>query len=80
MRIVWDEAKRQTNLVKHGLDFADLDNTFFDEAAIRPGHSGRLVAIGWMKGAVAVAFVPFGSEAYSVASMRPASKRERMML
>ena len=25
MRYLWDDAKRQTNLVKHGLDFADAD-------------------------------------------------------
>ena len=29
MRIVWDEAKRLTNLAKHGLDFADLDAELF---------------------------------------------------
>lgn len=29
MMIVWDEPKRLTNLAKHGLDFADLDETFF---------------------------------------------------
>ena len=34
MRIVWDEAKRLTNLAKHGLDFADLDTGFFSEAAL----------------------------------------------
>jgi hypothetical protein len=28
MEIVWDEPKRLANLDKHGLDFADLDETF----------------------------------------------------
>jgi uncharacterized DUF497 family protein len=30
MKIVWDEPKRLANLDKHGLDFADLNETFFD--------------------------------------------------
>lgn len=28
MRIVFDEAKRRTNLRKHGLDFADAERVF----------------------------------------------------
>jgi uncharacterized DUF497 family protein len=44
MRIVWDEAKRLTNLAN--LDFADLDTGFFAEAALGPTDKGRFVAIG----------------------------------
>jgi uncharacterized DUF497 family protein len=28
MRYLWDEAKRQANLSKHGLDFADAEKVF----------------------------------------------------
>ena len=28
MRFVWDEAKRLSNLAKHGLDFADVESVF----------------------------------------------------
>ncbi len=28
MRYIWDETKRQTNLKKHGLDFADAEQIF----------------------------------------------------
>jgi uncharacterized DUF497 family protein len=28
MKIVWDEPKRLANLARHGMDFADLDETF----------------------------------------------------
>jgi uncharacterized DUF497 family protein len=28
MRYLWDEAKRETNLKKHGLDFADAEKVF----------------------------------------------------
>lgn len=28
MRYTWDETKRQANLAKHGLDFADAEKVF----------------------------------------------------
>lgn len=28
MRYTWDEAKRETNLIKHGLDFSDAEKVF----------------------------------------------------
>jgi uncharacterized protein len=78
MRIVWDEAKRLTNLAKHGLDFADLDPNFFSEAALGPTDNGRFVAIGeWAGVAITVVFRPLGAEAISVISMRSASRKER---
>ena len=48
MKIVWDEPKRLANLDKHGLDFADLNETFFDNALVIPSHNAgkRWVAIG----------------------------------
>lgn len=78
MKIVWDEPERLTNLVKHGLDFADLDAAFFSEAALGPADQGRFVAIGECAGvAITVVFRPLGAEAISVISMRPASRKER---
>lgn len=44
--IVWDEPKRQSNLAKHGLDFADLDEAFFLSALVVPAKNGRHMAIG----------------------------------
>ena len=80
MMIVWDEPKRQANLVKHGLDFADLDETFFDNALVRPTHTGRWRAVGMgARGVIAVVFFVLGAEAISVISMRPASKQERKL-
>jgi uncharacterized DUF497 family protein len=57
MIIVWDEPKRHQNLAKHGLDFADLDLSFFLNASIRTAKSGRAIAIGEFKGRVIVAVV-----------------------
>lgn len=81
MKIVWDEPKRQTNLAKHEMDFRVLTAAFFESAIIRPSHSGRSLALGWLNGelVVAVVFQPLGSEALSVISIRPASKRERRL-
>jgi uncharacterized DUF497 family protein len=82
MEIVWDAVKRRANLAKHGLDFADLDMAFFATALLRPGHSGRILAIGrhGKNLVVAVVFRPLGREALSIISLRPASARERELL
>ena len=78
MRIVWDEPKRRSTLTTRGLDFARLSPEFFLAAVTRPVHRGRLQAIGPLDGRlVAVVLAELGSEAYSVISMRPASRKER---
>lgn len=79
MKIIWDEHKRQSNLTKHGLDFADLSIDFFETAKVQPSKEGRFKAIGNFEGVtvIAVAFRPYGSEALSVISMRRANKAER---
>jgi uncharacterized protein len=78
MKIVWDETKRTSNVIKHGLDFAELDFDFFETATFAPAKSGRLKAIGRFKdGTIAVVFAVLGTEGLSIVSMRPASKLER---
>ena len=73
--IVWDEPKRQSNLARHGLDFADLD------AVTVPANKDRYMAIGRMNdGTIAVVFAVLGMEGVSVISMRPASRKERSLL
>lgn len=80
MKIVWDENKRQANLAKHGLDFADLTLEFFNNAVVVPSHSRRLKGIGcFTNGKVAIIFAPLGREAISLISMRGASKQERKL-
>ncbi len=80
MKIVWDEPKRLANLDKHGLDFADLSETFFDTALVLPSHAKRWRGIGKnVRGVIVVVFVTLGKEAVSVISMRPASKYERKL-
>lgn len=80
MRIVWDEPKRQANIIKHGLDFADLTMAFFETAVVRPARSPRFKAFGRFEdGTIAVVFAALGTEAISVISMRRASAAERIL-
>ena len=82
MLITYDEPKRQTNISKHGLDFADLTIEFFEAAVVFDTANDRLMAIGEFKGQIiiAVVFKPLGTEALSVISMRPASRKERSLI
>ena len=82
MKIVWDEPKRLANLQKHGLDFADLDETFFDSALVIPSRlqAKRWVSIGVnIDGVIVVVFARLGREGVSIISMRPASRNERRL-
>ena len=80
MKIVWDEPKRLANLEKHGLDFADLHETFFDNALVIPSHnaSKRWVGVN-IRGVIVVVFARLGREGASIISMRPASRNERKL-
>ena len=81
MIIVWDEPKRLANLAKHGLDFADLDEAFFERSMVIPSKDRRLIAIGRnVAGVIVVVFVTLGREGISVISMRRASRRERRLI
>ena len=82
MLITFDETKRQTNLIKHGLDFADLTLQFFEAAVVFEAAQDRFKALGEFAGelVVAVVFKPLGTEALTIISMRPASRKERSLL
>ena len=82
MKIVWDEPKRLANIAKHdGLDFADLDEGFFERPVIVPGKENRLIAVGRLASdVVVVVFVVLGTEAISIVSMRRANRKERRLL
>ena len=82
MIFAWDEPRRQSNLAKHGFDFAGLNEEFFLAARIVDAKQHRLMAIGEFNGEliIAVVFAPLGTEAISVVSMRRASGRERSQI
>ena len=80
MKIIWDEPKRAANLVKHGMDFADLNERFFDHAVVIRSYRNLSRAIGVsIRGVIAVIFAVYGQEAVSIISMRPASESERLL-
>jgi len=81
MHIVWDEPKRLTNLEKHELDFRDLTESWFEQAAVKAARGGRHKAIGSLDGhIVAVIFHELGTEAVSPISMRLARRDERRLV
>ena len=57
IELEWDEAKRESNLQKHGIDFADLAELFENETATKIDETfdygeDRLLAFGLLKGEV----------------------------
>ncbi len=46
MRIVWDEPKRVANIANHEMDFADLDEAFFESSVVTSVKFNRLAAVG----------------------------------
>jgi uncharacterized DUF497 family protein len=79
MIVTWDEPKRLANLDKHDLDFALVDEAFFDCSFVMPATNGRFKAVGLLSGAtvVVIVFALLGQEAVSVISLRQASRLER---
>lgn len=80
MKFVWDELKRETNLRKHRMDFAEAGSVDWNSAVIQPSYGGRFLAVvPYGDGLIAIAFARLGTEAFSIISMRPASRRERRL-
>ena len=80
MKIAWDEPKRVANLAKHRLDFADLNESYFETALLQPARTGRWMAIGLnVHNVISVVFAVLGKEGLSLISMRSANKNERKL-
>ena len=81
MKILWDEPKRLANLDKHGLDFADLNESFFDNALVLPSYRKRWRGIGkTIRGVVVVVFVTWARKrSASSACDRPAETKGNSM-
>jgi uncharacterized DUF497 family protein len=80
MKIVWDEPKRLANLDKHGLDFADPSETFFDTALVFALSRQSLARYRQKHPRSNCCRVRhLGKETVSVISMRPVSKYERKL-
>ena len=80
--ITWDEAKRASNLIKHGLDFAEVVSFDFGTALLdiddRENYGElREIAIGWCGLRLCfLVFVRRGEDEIHVISFRKATRQE----
>jgi uncharacterized protein len=80
MLFEWDEIKRQTNLVKHGIDFRDAIRVFDGpvfESENRRGGEDRIVAIGTVEGVEIVLVYVMRAKHRRIISARRAHRHER---
>ncbi len=83
MRFEWDEAKRQSNIQKHGIDFIGIENVFAGETVTilddRCDYSEtRFVTVGVLRGHVVVIAHTETDEAIRIISVRKATKNEEI--
>jgi uncharacterized protein len=81
-RFEWDERKRRSNVIKHGIDFSDATEVFYDPAAYAfrssyPASERRYVTIGSMRGALITVIFTVRGEAVRIISARAARRSER---
>ena len=81
MRYVWDETKRQANLQKHGLDFADAEKVFagpmllFEDSRRDYGEQ-RMIGIGLLDVLVVLIVQVESDQDIRIISMRKADSDE----
>jgi uncharacterized DUF497 family protein len=81
MRYTWDEAKRQANLAKHGLDFAEAEKVFaspllvFEDIRANYGEQ-RMIGIGLLDFLVVLIVHVESNEEIRIISMRKADSDE----
>jgi len=84
MRFIWDEAKRQANLNKHGVDFTDAERVFagptftFEDDREDYGEQ-RWVMLGLLGVQVVVIVHTETAEEIRVISMREADNNEQRL-
>lgn len=85
MELIWDEEKRESNLAKHGLDFADAEAVFRGAVFIFEDKRGaygeqRFVALGMLREiVVVVVFAETEEELIRIISMRKAIRNEQQV-
>ena len=82
MNFTWDEAKRQSNRVKHGLDFARAPQVFASETFTTPDErfaydEARFITIGWLDATLVVIAHTEIHNMIRIISMRRATSHER---
>lgn len=84
MKIVWNEAKRRTNLRKHGLDFADAEEVFAGiTCTIEDGRfdygEQRFLTLGLLRDTVVVIAHTETPGDIRIISMRKATRHEQIL-
>jgi len=82
MNFTWNETKRKTNLKKHGLDFADVENIFSGYTLTRPDFrfaytENRFSTIGLLGVEVVVIAHTETADEIHIISMRKAERHEQ---
>ena len=81
MRYLWDESRRQTNLIKHGLDFADAEKVFAGPLVLFEGGREdygelRMIGIGLLETVVVPIVHVESDDSIRIISMRKAESDE----
>jgi uncharacterized DUF497 family protein len=83
MRFEWDEAKRESNLLKHAIDFIDAEKVFDGETITIPDDrfdygEDRFITLGLLDGRVVVIVHTEVDEMIRIISVRKASRNEEI--
>jgi uncharacterized DUF497 family protein len=84
VKIDWDEAKRQANLRKHGLDFSDAEEAFsaithtVEDRRFSYGEQ-RFVTLGLLRDMVVVITHTEARDRIRIISMRKATRNEEAL-
>jgi uncharacterized DUF497 family protein len=81
MEFEWDDAKRQSNLLKHGIDFADAEAFDWEDSIRRTDMRRdygevRFIALGLFRGRVHSASFTLRNSVYRMISFHKANDRE----
>ena len=80
MKYDWDEAKNQTNIEKHQIDFSEILDFEWDEAVVRRSdrfQEQRWLAIGYLGDRLIVVVFTDRGDIRRIFSVRVASNSER---
>ena len=81
MRYEWDEGKRQANIIKHGVDFTEIERFEWDSAIVeldirRNYDEPRFIAVGNIGSRLHVVVFTMRAETTRIIGLRKANERE----
>jgi len=83
MQYEWDEAKKLTNIQKHGIDFVEIDTVFAGQTVTILDSrfdygEARFITVGLLKGNAVVIAHTETDEVIRIISVRKATKNEEI--